>query len=92
MNPVKKVTCIHCGKQTELKNESGNLGDILATGFNVVFDVTNGLSMKTFCPDCSEKIKKNVAEIEEILGTGIEDVSLMRFSSKKISSQKEGKI
>lgn len=79
---MDKITCSHCGNQKEVNN-CHSAGDAVKAGYEVVYDVSNGLTILYLCSHCSGVIREKVHEIEKILSKPICHVNLMNFSSRR---------
>lgn len=78
---MKTITCVQCSKQK--KSDSYiSVSDALEIGFEVVYDISNGLEMIYLCQDCADKVRRNIRIIEDILNKPIDHINLMNFSSK----------
>lgn len=78
---MDKIICLHCGSQKEVNNYHFG-GDTIKAGYEVVYDMSNGLTMIYLCQHCSDTIRKGVRIIEDILNKPISHVNLMNFSSR----------
>lgn len=76
---MNTITCAHCGFKKEIIDCNSGAK---AAGFEVVYDISNGLTMIYLCQHCSDVIRKRVRIIEDILNKPISHVNLMNFSSK----------
>lgn len=81
-NSMNTITCAHCGLKKEITDCNSN-AKTKETGFEVVYDISNGLTMIYLCQHCSDAIRKRVRIIEDILNKPISHVNLMNFSSKR---------
>lgn len=79
---MREIKCVHCSKKKTAKDHIF-IGDAIKAGFEVVYDISNGLTMMYLCKDCSDKIRHNVQIIEEILDKPIGDVNLMNLSNRR---------
>lgn len=79
---MNTITCAHCGFKKEISNCNSGI-NVMEAGFEVVYDISNGLTMIYLCQHCSGAIRKRVRIIEDILNKPISHVNLMNFSSKR---------
>lgn len=79
---MNTLTCAHCGFKKEITDcNSGEWAR--EAGFEVVYDISNGLTMIYLCQHCSDEVRKRVHIIEDILNKPISYVNLMNFSSRR---------
>lgn len=79
---MNTITCVHCGAQKDI-SDCNSVAKAMESGFEVVYDLSNGLTMIYLCQHCSNAIRKRVRIIEDILNKPISHVNLMNFSSKR---------
>lgn len=66
MNKVV-TTCHSCLEERIESSSPLNPGPLQDLGWGVIYDISNGLSVKPFCPKCFMAIKEKYQELESLI-------------------------
>jgi len=76
---MKKITCKCCGFIKEI--EIITMQDVKDSGFDFIWDISDGLTPVYFCKECSSKIINYVHAIEDMVGIRIDYINLGTMSN-----------
>jgi len=82
---MPKIKCIGCGKSKIIPSENIDLQIVLDSGFNFVWNVSDGLVSEILCGECAEKVREHVNAIEDIIGIEIGLLYLGDYSKYRLS-------
>lgn len=61
---MKTIYCVGCGFKKEFEVKNGE--SYSENGFDIIFDVSDGLDTIPVCNDCYSEVRKHISAIEKI--------------------------